>query len=200
MTTESAEDHWMPDKLCHECSNCNIKFSILVRRHHCRVCGRIYCNACSNHTIPGHLLRSNLKGNVRVCLACERIFYEVISTRQFQNPLPSSTQSQSLLIGSEALNDPEVSISSVNSNSFTTSVISNRHDYQPNEADLVSSPSRTTSGIGIEFDNPTPHRYATIRKSSLPAENDENILALAEVSTISLYSIYVLFRVRMKLS
>ena len=28
--------HWMPDKTCSKCSECNSKFAAFNRRHHCR--------------------------------------------------------------------------------------------------------------------------------------------------------------------
>lgn len=56
--------YWMPDKACKECSECNVKFGIFVRRHHCRICGRIFCHTCCNITIPGALLRPDLQVGV----------------------------------------------------------------------------------------------------------------------------------------
>ncbi|VDK30904.1 unnamed protein product, partial [Dibothriocephalus latus] len=39
----------MPDGHCKNCFECNAKFGIFRRRHHCRFCGRIFCFQCSNH-------------------------------------------------------------------------------------------------------------------------------------------------------
>lgn len=39
---------WMPDNNCRECYECGVKFSTFKRRHHCRICGRIFCSACCN--------------------------------------------------------------------------------------------------------------------------------------------------------
>ena len=38
---------WMPDKRFDRCFKCNIQFSFLIRKHHCRSCGRIFCSECS---------------------------------------------------------------------------------------------------------------------------------------------------------
>ncbi|TID03789.1 FYVE, RhoGEF and PH domain-containing protein 6 [Colletotrichum higginsianum] len=45
---------WQPDAEVTLCPICHIQFSIFVRKHHCRKCGRVVCNACSPHriTIP----------------------------------------------------------------------------------------------------------------------------------------------------
>ena len=40
-----SKDKWVPDKLAKNCFNCGKVFIPLVRRkHHCRICGRIFCN------------------------------------------------------------------------------------------------------------------------------------------------------------
>ena len=65
--------YWMPDSACRECSECGTKFNLIVRRHHCRICGRIFCNACCSLTIPAMKLRPDLQvlGIVHDCLhAC----------------------------------------------------------------------------------------------------------------------------------
>ena len=45
---------WIPDSRVRRCFACNVKFTTLRRKHHCRGCGRIFCNACTSYrmTIP----------------------------------------------------------------------------------------------------------------------------------------------------
>lgn len=38
---------WQPDEDMHNCLNCQASFSFLVRKHHCRCCGGIFCGPCS---------------------------------------------------------------------------------------------------------------------------------------------------------
>ena len=38
------------------------------RRHHCRMCGQIFCNPCSSYYIDGSWL--SLSGPVRACKFC----------------------------------------------------------------------------------------------------------------------------------
>ena len=40
---------WIPDSRVNRCFGCNIGFNLLRRKHHCRYCGRIFCNTCSSH-------------------------------------------------------------------------------------------------------------------------------------------------------
>jgi hypothetical protein len=39
---------WEYDDLQPYCSNCRESFNPINRRHHCRLCGKIFCNNCSN--------------------------------------------------------------------------------------------------------------------------------------------------------
>ncbi len=38
---------WIPNNKITKCFKCRTEFGFLVRKHHCRVCGRIFCNDCS---------------------------------------------------------------------------------------------------------------------------------------------------------
>ncbi|XP_014914464.1 FYVE and coiled-coil domain-containing protein 1 [Poecilia latipinna] len=45
------ERWWLVDKEATHCLGCNEQFTWWVRRHHCRVCGRIFCYGCSNNFV-----------------------------------------------------------------------------------------------------------------------------------------------------
>ena len=49
MTTTTARRKaiWQPDYTAQECPTCMRRFSTFVRKHHCRVCGRVICYQCS---------------------------------------------------------------------------------------------------------------------------------------------------------
>ncbi|KAM4658196.1 FYVE and coiled-coil domain-containing protein 1 isoform 6-T11 [Amazona ochrocephala] len=52
----SAEQRWQGDIEVNHCLDCQKEFSWMVRRHHCRMCGRIFCYYCCNNymvTKPG---------------------------------------------------------------------------------------------------------------------------------------------------
>nr|CCC91223.1 conserved hypothetical protein [Trypanosoma congolense IL3000] len=52
-----------------QCVQCNAAFTLFVRRHHCRLCGEVFCDGCSQRraTIPAHF---KLEGQQRVCDRC----------------------------------------------------------------------------------------------------------------------------------
>jgi hypothetical protein len=63
---------WVPDTHVTACQlpDCNNKFSLVDRKHHCRQCGRVVCNACS--TERRYLLYLHKEG--RVCDKCVEAF------------------------------------------------------------------------------------------------------------------------------
>lgn len=44
-------EKWVEDDSVTRCYKCDQEFSILLRRHHCRSCGRVFCYMCSKNTI-----------------------------------------------------------------------------------------------------------------------------------------------------
>lgn len=62
-------EYWMKDESATSCFSCNRKFTTFRRKHHCRVCGQIFCSACTA-LIEGE--RCGTHGRrVRCCKACE---------------------------------------------------------------------------------------------------------------------------------
>ncbi|KAG9333024.1 hypothetical protein JZ751_013900, partial [Albula glossodonta] len=45
------ERWWLLDKEATHCLGCSSQFTWLLRRHHCRLCGRIFCYYCSNNFV-----------------------------------------------------------------------------------------------------------------------------------------------------
>ncbi|EJD74109.1 FYVE zinc finger family protein [Loa loa] len=52
----------------HSCSECEVKFSLTVRKHHCRHCGRLVCASCSEQEVP--IFKYGIEKPVRVCQIC----------------------------------------------------------------------------------------------------------------------------------
>lgn len=44
---EKSVVQWMPDNQAKECPFCRRSFTLTRRRHHCRLCGDIMCDKCS---------------------------------------------------------------------------------------------------------------------------------------------------------
>eukprot|EP00736_Rhodelphis_marinus_P009019 Rmarinus@m.17019 len=66
---------WVPDQVAAVCSTCSKPFSTLRRRHHCRSCGKVFCNNCSAYKAV--LPQVNDSRPHRVCVSCfERLRFE----------------------------------------------------------------------------------------------------------------------------
>ncbi|KAK3927305.1 Pleckstrin-like proteiny domain-containing family F member 1-like protein [Frankliniella fusca] len=68
---KAVEEHaavWVPDSEAVICMHCQkSQFTVLNRRHHCRKCGAVVCNPCSNKR---YLLPHQSSKPLRVCLTC----------------------------------------------------------------------------------------------------------------------------------
>lgn len=42
---------WVPDEEVNDCPICERKFGVSLRKHHCRLCGRVVCGGCSGNQI-----------------------------------------------------------------------------------------------------------------------------------------------------
>ncbi|CAH0490422.1 unnamed protein product [Peronospora farinosa] len=67
---DTVSGRWVEDVAARTCAKCERVFSLVNRRHHCRVCGEIFCHACSRTrmvlaTNPGEIPRRQ-----RVCDPC----------------------------------------------------------------------------------------------------------------------------------
>ena len=51
---ENNKTMWVPDEKAPTCYNCHKQFSaIFLRKHHCRICGNVFCKDCSSKTVEG---------------------------------------------------------------------------------------------------------------------------------------------------
>ncbi|XP_044109667.1 FYVE and coiled-coil domain-containing protein 1 [Neovison vison] len=66
----SAEERWLGDTEASHCHDCKREFSWMVRRHHCRICGRVFCYYCCNN----YVLTKPSGKKERCCRACFRKF------------------------------------------------------------------------------------------------------------------------------
>ncbi|XP_072236499.1 RUN and FYVE domain-containing protein 2 isoform X1 [Leuresthes tenuis] len=67
---------WLKDKEATHCKLCEKEFSISRRKHHCRNCGEIFCNSCSDNELP---LPASPKP-VRVCDTCHALLLQRCSS------------------------------------------------------------------------------------------------------------------------
>ena len=57
---------WVDDQKVKRCQICKLKFTFLIRKHHCRWCGRVLCDKCAPVRAP----TSYFGASVRLCWSC----------------------------------------------------------------------------------------------------------------------------------
>lgn len=62
-----SKEYWMKDESAKECFTCGKPFSTFRRKHHCRICGQIFCHSC---TLLMDGERLGYDGKMRVCHNC----------------------------------------------------------------------------------------------------------------------------------
>ncbi|VVC44392.1 Hypothetical protein CINCED_3A017717 [Cinara cedri] len=61
------QPYWVPDEAAKSCMRCQLKFTVVKRRHHCRACGEVLCSKCCNLQARLAYMKNNIG---RVCLQC----------------------------------------------------------------------------------------------------------------------------------
>ncbi|XP_037956790.1 putative 1-phosphatidylinositol 3-phosphate 5-kinase [Teleopsis dalmanni] len=81
---------WMPDSKAKECYDCTQKFSTFRRKHHCRLCGQIFCSKCCNQVVPGKIIKCS--GELKVCNYCSKIVLSYLKSPNIAVDLHSDLQ------------------------------------------------------------------------------------------------------------
>lgn len=80
--------YWIPDDMTNLCMQCDLKFSIIKRRHHCRACGLLLCSSCCSEKFFLHYLGAE----GRICRNCHETLVKAQQNQQNQprNPNPAN--------------------------------------------------------------------------------------------------------------
>ncbi|KAL3830079.1 hypothetical protein ACJIZ3_018881 [Penstemon smallii] len=105
-----SRDFWMPDQSCRVCYECDSQFTIFNRRHHCRLCGRVFCAKCTTNSVPAPSdePKSGLEDGdrIRVCNYCFKQWKQgsVIgdNTGKASSPGLSKSPSSSSLVSNQS--------------------------------------------------------------------------------------------------
>lgn len=66
---------WQKDSEVHTCQKCSTEFGFFTRKHHCRVCGGIFCDNCTKHrkTLDQPLIEGgrSKEDGVKDCRVCD---------------------------------------------------------------------------------------------------------------------------------
>lgn len=70
---------WVPDSDVTHCSSCVETFTLLKRKHHCRYCGKIFCQNCTGKTAV--LTFTKTRSPVRVCDSCHSQYTSLLEAQ-----------------------------------------------------------------------------------------------------------------------
>lgn len=85
---------WMPDAKSKECYECQLKFTTFRRKHHCRLCGQIFCSKCCNQVVPGKII--NCSDDLKVCTYCSKFVLSYLKSADINADLGSDLQALQL--------------------------------------------------------------------------------------------------------
>lgn len=80
--------YWIPDNMTNQCMQCDLKFSLIKRRHHCRACGLLLCSGCCSEKF----FLTYLGSEGRICASCYDTLVKNQQQQQNQprNPNPAN--------------------------------------------------------------------------------------------------------------
>ncbi|KAG8578072.1 hypothetical protein GDO81_010372 [Engystomops pustulosus] len=88
---------WIPDGRATMCMVCTSEFTLTWRRHHCRACGKIVCQACSTNKYSLEYLKNHL---ARVCDHCFQELQKQDGQRMAKTGSPANHKSPSSALSS----------------------------------------------------------------------------------------------------
>ncbi|XP_076243285.1 smad anchor for receptor activation isoform X3 [Calliopsis andreniformis] len=92
---------WVPDSYAQSCMLCDVKFTVLKRRHHCRACGKVLCNKCCSMKY-----KLEYQGNIdsRVCVSC----YQLLTKVETEQAMGQWSSNYSTCMSNNDINSPQL--------------------------------------------------------------------------------------------
>lgn len=154
------KEFWMKDENATECFTCGRAFTAWRRKHHCRICGQIFCSSCTS-LVSGQ--KFNYAGRMRVCKTC----LELVD--QYENSNSGDEISSPVSTQSPALNAVSTGLTS-NQTSPSKSITGSRGNIEISYNNSVASAPKmaiaaTRKGEALEIRPETNQRSTSIRKS-----------------------------------
>ncbi|KAF7268563.1 hypothetical protein GWI33_018316 [Rhynchophorus ferrugineus] len=164
------KQYWMPDSVSKECYECSEKFTTFKRRHHCRVCGQIFCSQCCNQQIPGKIF--GCTGDLRVCTYCCKIVLSYLQSSNFGAALTSD-----LKVLQENL---QSKFSDLPNATFSTDLSHQSSNLKPSES---SEPLKRKVSVGYQeekFASGSSVQYLTNEEKCRALQNSVSLRNLFE--------------------
>ncbi|KAL8603113.1 hypothetical protein ACOMHN_046025 [Nucella lapillus] len=157
-----SEGKWLDSSTVTKCMGCQADFSLFLRKHHCRLCGGIFCYNCSDHWVDS----TSSSRKARACAECFKSLQKLDASVSKPSLLPDDSDDDVSDVGSTSATSqlgsqgsqadsqsqtsllrettPEASTTADNANDhssdFGEDVYASRTDESPEPPDLTSTP------------------------------------------------------------
>ncbi|XP_039016949.1 1-phosphatidylinositol-3-phosphate 5-kinase FAB1A-like isoform X2 [Hibiscus syriacus] len=150
-----SRDFWMPDQSCRVCYECDSQFTVFNRRHHCRLCGRVFCAKCTANSVPAPSdeprdVREDWE-RIRVCNYCFKQWEQGIATIENGTKAPSPGLSPSP--SATSLASTKSSCTGISSSSTVGSTLYSTGPYHRVNYNSVLSPCGSAQMNGATEEN-----------------------------------------------
>ncbi|RIB16736.1 Dbl homology domain-containing protein [Gigaspora rosea] len=129
---------WIPDSQADRCMNCSEEFTLFLRKHHCRACGKVICHTCStrNFVIPGSSERED-----KLARACDPCFFTMFPDAIRDEDLAPGIHIWNSSTGNVSLSPLLESSEQDNKEAFSNGDKKNRKHYERRPSIVLSSVS-----------------------------------------------------------
>ncbi|XP_048781282.2 FYVE and coiled-coil domain-containing protein 1-like isoform X2 [Ostrea edulis] len=85
---------WIDEKTVTNCMGCKAEFTFMVRKHHCRLCGQVFCHNCSNNYVDSTHSRfiGVLEFNNKKSRACNHCYQKYVQSDDLSSSMISRLQ------------------------------------------------------------------------------------------------------------
>ncbi|XP_023248602.1 1-phosphatidylinositol 3-phosphate 5-kinase [Copidosoma floridanum] len=157
--------YWMPDSVSKQCYECGERFTTFRRRHHCRVCGQIFCSKCCSDEIPGKIM--GCTGDLRVCTYCCKVVLSYLQSSDMRSDLSADLKAlQEDLEEKYGSNSPPISRKNTN-------------EIAESENSVHRKPSVGYMEEKYAFRRPTQN-YLTAQERTLALQNSASLRMIYE--------------------
>ncbi|XP_033847920.1 FYVE and coiled-coil domain-containing protein 1 [Periophthalmus magnuspinnatus] len=177
----SEERWWLMDKEATHCLGCQGQFTWWLRKHHCRLCGRIFCYYCSNNFV----MTKQSGKKERCCKDCYNQHSSVVERFSEAELSPSETQAPSPGPGPQPCPDAAPSIPTPRDPTYKSDdgifdIITEDEVHRVYDSDAAS---QTTAG---SLDGEQAPRLLNISTGDVTPEEAEEHIPTVQDSEINL--------------
>ncbi|XP_071152759.1 FYVE and coiled-coil domain-containing protein 1-like isoform X1 [Mytilus edulis] len=142
-----AKDKWLDEKDITHCMQCRTEFSFTIRKHHCRICGRVFCHQCSDNwmqTAHSRLMLQSKKS--RACRMCfeksKQLEDDTLRPNNSENDFEDTVEIPKLHKKRGVMNE---------SDSSATSDVTQTSDSQSDDTGSIAIPGQVASAITVSM-------------------------------------------------